>query len=125
MQVASSEWFLGVQIQKFENYNVEIVRENYCCCDHVTCKPSIAEVQEICMSKSCQPYFIIHIRDCSCNGTCSLDTTYQLNNESNSSLLNGVEVLNIPFKEMELSVKVSTKSVHHYIALSKVYTIQK
>ena len=34
VQVASSEWVLGVQIQHFENLcNVEIKDGKYCCCD--------------------------------------------------------------------------------------------
>ena len=110
IQVASSEWFLRVQIQKFENlYNVEIRNEEYCCCDAYNCKQSLTELQGMCMTDLCQPYFVIQIRDSSCNGACSLDKTYHLNDESNSSFLDE-PLLSIPFKEMEFSDNVSTKS---------------
>ena len=60
MQVASNEWFLGVQIQNFENlYNAEraLVGTGYCCCDSVEeCAQNIADLQGICVTDSCQPY---------------------------------------------------------------------
>ena len=112
MQVASTEWFLGVQIQNFENlYNAEMLSSIvYCCCDVYNCTLNIADLQGICTADVCQPYFLIHIRDTSCNGICSLNKTYQLSYESNSSksILDHV-VLSIPFKEMEMIDDVSKK----------------
>ena len=104
MQVASTEWFLGVEIQNFENlYNVEFVLNGYCCCDGITlvCEENIADLQETCMTHSCQPYFLIHIRDSSCDGTCSLDKIYQLNYQTTSILDHAV--LSMSFKETEWS----------------------
>ena len=113
MQVASTKEFLGVQIQNFENfYNAETYYTGgYCCsCDSVNdCKEHITDLQQICTAHSCQPYFLMHIRDSSCTaGTCSLDKTYRLNYEPSTSILDHTE-LSIPFKEMEWSDYVRTK----------------
>ena len=111
MQVAGTEWFLGVQIQNFENfYNAEmILGNNYCCCDSFEeCRQNTADLQGICMTHSCQPYFLIHIRDNSCDGMCSLDKTYQLNYEPSTSILDHA-VLSILFNEIEWSDQVSIK----------------
>ena len=111
MQIASTEWFLGVQIQNFENlYNAEFAfGPGYCCCDSVEgCTPNIADLQGICMTHSCQPYFHIQIKGSSCNGMCSFDKTYQLTFEPSTSILDHA-VLSIPFKEMEWSDDVRIK----------------
>ena len=104
MQIASTEWFLGVKIQNFENfYNANIASDGkYCCCEFHPCEKNIADLQGRCMTPSCQPYFLVHIRDGSCTDMCSLDKTYQLNNESTKSILDDA-VLSVPFKEMEWS----------------------
>ena len=102
MQIARAEWFLGVQIQNFENiHNAEYVlgTNQYCCCDTFEkCTGNIADLQGICMAHSCQTYFLIHIS--SCDGMCSYDKTYQLSYESSTSFLDHA-VLSIPFKEMK------------------------
>ena len=100
MQVASTEWFLGVQIQNFENlYNAEIILGGYCCCDTVSiCVESIVYLQGMYLTHSCEPYFLIHIED----------KSYQLNYERNASILDHA-VLAIPFKEKEWSDHVRTK----------------
>ena len=106
--MASNEWFLGVQIQNFENlYNVErALGTGYCCCDSIVeCVQNIADLQGICVTHSCQPYFLIHIRHSSCDGMCSLDKTSQLNYEPSTSILDHA-VLSIPFKELEWSDQV-------------------
>ena len=110
MQVASNEWFLGVQIQHFENlYNAKIVFDRtYCCCGFHLCSKNITDLQGMCTADVCQPYILIHIRDSSCTGTCSLDKTYHLSNESSGSILNHA-VLSIPIKEMEGSDHVRIK----------------
>ena len=109
-QIASTEWFLAVQIQIFENlYNAEIILGGYCCCDTVTiCEENITGLQGMCLTHSCEPYFVIHIRDSSCTGTCSLDKSYQLNYEPSTSILDHA-VLTIPFMETEWSDHVRTK----------------
>ena len=73
MQIASTEWFLGVQIQNFENlYNAEIIFDGYCCCDLIAkCAINIADLQGMCLTQSCEPYFLLHIKDSSCTGMCS------------------------------------------------------
>ena len=109
MQVASTEWFLGVQIQNFENiYNVIIVQGGYCCCEFIACSENITDLQDICMTHFCQPYFLIHIRDASCNGTCSLDKTYQLNYQPSTSIMDHA-ALSILFKQMDWSDYVRIK----------------
>ena len=115
MQIASTEWFLGVQIQNFENhYNAEtVLGPGYCCCDSLEeCRQNIADLRGICVTHSCQPYFLMHIKGSSCNDTCSLNKTYPLNFEPSTSFLNDA-VLSIPFKEMEWSDHVRIKSVNH------------
>ena len=111
MQVASNEWFLGVQIQNFENlYNAErALGTGYCCCDSLEeCAQNIADLQGICVTHSCQPYFLIYIKGSSCDGTCSLDRTYQLHYEPSTSILDHA-VLSIPFMNMEWSDHVRIK----------------
>ena len=111
VQVAYSEWFLGVQIQHFENkYNSEIRDGKYCCCDNgdVKCGKNITDLQGMCdYSKSaygCEPYFLIHVRDCPYNSNyCSVNKTYQMNNERTS--LDQL-VLYVPFRKSELSNQV-------------------
>ena len=114
MQVASSEWVLGVQIQHFENlYNVEIKDGSYCCCDNpeVECSQSITDLQGLCydpnLIRVCEQYFLVHVKDCSYNSTCTVSQTYQLRIDSSTSLNH--LVLFIPLKEMELSNNVRTK----------------
>ena len=114
MHVARTEWFLGVQIQHFENlYNAEMIlgTGGYCCCDSIEgCSQNIVDLQGICMTHACQPYFLVHIKGSSCDGTCSLDKTYPLNFEPSSSSLDHA-VLSIPFKEMgwddQVRIKIS------------------
>ena len=115
MQIASTEWFLGVQIQNFENlYNAEMTLGlGYCCCDSFEgCTLNIVNLQGICVTHSCQPYFRINIKVSSCDGMCSLDKTYELNYEPITSILDHA-VLSIPFKDMEWSDHVSIKSANY------------
>ena len=60
---------------------------------------NVADLQETCVTQSCQSYFLIHIRDSPCTGTCSLDKTNQLNYKPTSIL--DYAVFSIPFKENE------------------------
>ena len=112
MQMASSEWFVGVQLHTFENpYNVNIIDGNYCCCDATKCNQNISSLKGICITSVCQPYFLIHIKDSSCNGACYLDNAYHLSCECRASISDDA-VFSIPFKDMELSDNVSTESVN-------------
>ena len=112
MQVASSEWVLGVQIQHFENmYNAEIIDGKYCCCDDddVMCQEDITYLGMCRISQpnqACDSYFRVYVRVCLNNGTCSVTKSYQLNGVITS--LNQV-VLNIPISEPELSNQVRIK----------------
>ena len=112
MQVASSEWVLGVQIQHFENmYNAEIRDGKYCCCDRndVVCQADIILLGTCIISQpehGCDPYFRVYVRACLNNGTCFVTESYQLNGVITS--LNQV-VLNIPISEPELSNQVRIK----------------
>ena len=108
IQVASTEWFLGVQIQNFENlYNVEIIKGVYCCCDYIGCSENISTLRGSC-THICEPYFLINISNSSCDGTCPLDKTYQLSYEPRTSIFDHA-LLSIPFKEMEWSDHVRIK----------------
>ena len=85
MQVASSEWTLGLQILEFKhlfNVNIQEGKEMYCCCD-------IFDPQRICAGtfegldlnkciEECDIYFMFHIKICPYNGTCSLTQFYEL-----------------------------------------------
>ena len=112
MQVASTKWFLGVQIQNFRNlYNVEIINGNYCCCDDNEKCGSIANnLLGICKDPTatqiCETWLLI--RNCLSIFTCSLSKTYQLNYKFSASMFDH-GILSIPFMEMELGYKVRTK----------------
>ena len=114
MQVASMEWFLGVQIQDFMNlYNVQIINGNYCCCDDSgNCTRVFDDLLTMCKEPSttqvCGTYFLVPVKKCLSISTCSLSKTYQLNYTSSVSTFDH-GILSIPLKEMELSNQVSTK----------------
>ena len=114
MQVASTEWFLGVQIQDFTNlYNVQIINGMYCCCDdNETCGSTLNDLLGMCKDPTttqiCETYFLVHIKSCLFFPTCSLSKTYQLNYRPSSSISDH-GILSIPFMEMELGDEVRTK----------------
>ena len=114
MQVASTEWVLGVQIQNFTNlYNVEIINGMYCCCDdNERCGSTSSDLLGMCKHASttqvCETCFLVHIKNCISIGTCSLSKTYQLNYKP-SDLISDHGILSIPFMEMELGEQVSAK----------------
>ena len=68
VQVASSEWVLGVQIQNFTNFfNAELRENMYCCCDIPdTCDSNITEFTstyvKICTTE-CNTYFVANLLD--------------------------------------------------------------
>ena len=114
MQVASTEWFLGVHIQHFENqYNAEIINGKYCCChDDEICSSDLSNLLVSCTEPSttqlCETYFVVHIKNCIFVGECSLSKTYQLNYKFSASVFDH-GILSIPFMEMELGDMVRTK----------------
>ena len=110
VQVASSEWVLGVQIQHFENmYNAEIRNDLYCCCDdHFReCKENITDLIQngTCFNSDhrCETYFVLYVRECSYNSICSDTEIYRLN-VARTSLEH--LVLYMPFEEIGLSNEV-------------------
>ena len=113
IQVASTKWFLGVQIQHFENpYNVEIINGDYCCChDNAICSGNLidlfAKCTDQCTAQPCETYFLVYIRDCVVNSECFISKTYQLNYTSSASVIDH-GILSIPLMEMELSDHVRT-----------------
>ena len=114
MQVASTKWFLGVQIQHFDNnYNAEMINGIYCCChDNEICSNNLNTLLGNCThphtAQPCETYFFLHIRDCMYNDRCLHSKTYQLNYTSSASTFdNGV--LSIPLTDIELSDEVRRK----------------
>ena len=112
MQVASSEWVLGVHIHQFMNvYNAEIRNGKYCCCDDhfKECWENITDVNGMCLISTyhCDTYFMLHVRECSSKDTCTDTKSYQLN-----EALTSLEqlVLLIPVSDMELSKNVRVES---------------
>ena len=66
VQVSSSEWVLGVEIQHFENvYNAEIRNGMYCCCDAAApCGGTIDAIQPMTCTIACDPYIVIYFQAC-------------------------------------------------------------
>ena len=76
MQVANSEWVLGVHMQHFQNlYNAEIRNGLYCFCDishnTVKCREDLTDLNIAACTSECEPYFEIRVEICLANGTCS------------------------------------------------------
>ena len=74
VQEASSEWFLAVQIQDYENmYNTEIKNNEYCCCDNPEgpCGNGISAIKSTpCNSQlTCQPYYVLRVNFQGCPST--------------------------------------------------------
>ena len=121
LQVASSDqWVLGVQIQNFMNmHNAEVRNDNYCCCDghFKQCRKNITDLNGMCFNSTerCEAYFVLYVRECSSQGTCTDTESYQLN-PSRSSLKQ--LVLSIPLDTMELIKnvrKIKTNYLLHLI----------
>ena len=122
MQGASTEWFLGVQLQDFDNqYNAKIINGNYCCCDdNEICSSNLNSLLGSCTypstAQTCETYFLVHIRDCSYNSGCFLSKNYQMNCTSSASMFDH-DTLSISFMEMELGDKVRTKTIVAYLII--------
>ena len=89
VQVASSEWFLAVQIKKILNlYNAEIRENYYCCCDIIDCAGSdINAVNHMGCSyynTNCQPYYVLHVNLQGCPFT---DTTCSVSQPTDNSVV--------------------------------------
>ena len=115
LQVASSEWVLGVQIQHFENmYGSEIEGGLFCCCDDSRtdlsmCKENVTDLP-MCKNSAtynpCDTYFLVYVRECLYNSTCNYTQQYRLNNDTTLIQL----ILTIPL-EMEWSENVRSESL--------------
>ena len=99
MQLASSEWMLGVGIKEFENlYDAEKTNERYCCCDY-----EYICAQDITLLKSamgscpvpCQTYLVVSVQDCTSNVPCTINQTFNLQSENQFSLSSAI--FQIPF----------------------------
>ena len=81
VQVASSEWSLGIQIQHYENQlNAEIREDRYCCCEiKDACNATLNDFINATHNckKNCSVYYKVQFPNCSTNGICS--TTQPLN----------------------------------------------
>ena len=106
MQVVSSEWVLGVQIQHFDNPNNAAFLNNPndpCCCDVNPHKCASATVlnKTLCYDE-CETYFVILVRDCPYNKTCSNEKFIEVQYGNLSPNSSRAPVL-IQFEESELS----------------------
>ena len=103
---------LGVQIQHFENkHNVEIRNGEYCCCDdpyNKKCWENIIDLNGMCSNSDyrCETYFVLYVRKCPYNSTCT-DTKKNELNIARTSLEH--LVLYIPLEEIGLNDNVRIK----------------
>ena len=109
VQVASSEWLLGVHIQHFENVHGSVViNDLFCCCDDGSdsdvslCKENITDLQ-MCkfVTNQCDNYILVYVRNCFYNNTCFVTK----HNGQNKDIPFNQLVFLIPL-EMESSVNV-------------------
>ena len=110
VQVASSEWFLVVQIQDFENmYNDDIRNNEYCCCDNtvIPCGNDINAVDTTsCNSQqTCQPYYVLHVNFQGCPSTTMMcpvpEPTDESSVEHKSITTSFLSHLNVTFSQSE------------------------
>ena len=104
VQVASSEWTLGLQIQQIDYIpNVDIRDDLYCCCDTppqvVPCSDAFANLNVEMCSIVCDYYCLVQIKDCSQNETCGVTEFYHLRSDTCSPYPLESVVFPIPFKE--------------------------
>ena len=113
VQVASSEWVLGVQLQHFENpKNAAWRLDKYCCCDifPLVCEPTITSLDQQMCTDECETHFVIHVRDCPYNQTCSVTKRYELEEYDDLYLLSKAGIF-ILFGNSKLSNEVRMKDV--------------
>ena len=104
VQVASSEWVLGVNIQHFENmFNAEIRSGNYCCCDDgvTPCGETIDAVKPMTCTTVCHPYFVVHFQACPSIKTCYVAKTINITVVDPTSVISSF-LVQIPFSQSEL-----------------------
>ena len=135
MQVASSEWTLGIQIQGI-NYTprVEIQGGQYCCCntsvDLVPCGDTITSLNVDKCTSECQyyVYYMLRIKNCSrLNEVCSVTESYQLISDTGSPFSFRPVMFPIPFDKSELHYQVSfrfTCKSHQLLYIRKSELIQ-
>ena len=116
VQVASSEWVLGVEIQHFENlYDAEIRDGVFCCCDNrdtTLCKENIIEM-EVCVHSEtihgCDHYFLVYVRDCPYNSACTVTKHYRLNTTTTLVQLTCILAITLEMKMIE-NVRIKINS---------------
>ena len=121
MQVTSSEWLLGIQIQQFENlYNAEIKQEQFCCCDISTsdCNGNMTLLKDAIINCSfqCQVYYKIHIQVCPVNAICTTNTSVDFKG-LDSSMISSM-VFSIPIDDTELGQYVRTKQDNNNLSFN-------
>ena len=112
------------------DYNVEIIDGNYCCChDNTICSSDLISLFASCTdpgaAQPCETYFLVHIRDCVLNSAsgCFHSKTYQLNYTSIASIIDH-GILSIPLMEMGLSDHIRTKCTYLIKLREKFRTLQ-
>ena len=123
VQVASSEWFLVVQMQDFLNlYDAEIRNSYYCCCDDHDNQCAGADINAVnndeCFQDNhyCQPYYVLHVNFQGCPSTytmCPVPEPTDSSAEHKSITTSILSQLNITFSQSELKMynKVRTSDI--------------
>ena len=98
MQVASSEWVLGLQVFSFENfYNAEKNGSKYCCCGAPsTCTETITALHSMC-KQECNTYFAVHLQDCKSGLSCNTIKRFNFSGDNGSPSALSSLVFQIPF----------------------------
>ena len=112
MQVASSEWLLGVHLLQFENTkNAEYDDSNrYCCCDTTICAETLARLNPTQCTMECQTYIVVNVRECPYNETCLVYKLFGLEEYENPYPLSKAGFL-IQFGESKLTSDVRIKTL--------------
>ena len=88
MQVANTEWMLGVQLQTLINQKNTALRSSmYCYCDDIVCASTVADLNQEKFTNECDAYFVLHVRDCPYNETCSVNKLFELEDYDDPYLL--------------------------------------
>ena len=106
MQVSSSEWVLGVQIQHFENkYNAEIRQNMYCCCDDsdIPCGASIDAVKSMTCTTTCQPLYVVYFQACPSTEMCYIAKNINFTLVNLNSVISSL-LIQIPLNQSELEM---------------------
>ena len=101
-------------MQHFENpKSVEIISNKYCCCDlskTVDCTSNLAGLDLKKCTEKCDPYFVVHFRECPYNATCFVTKLFELEDYYNPYPLSQYGLF-IEFGESKLSNAVRIKDI--------------